>query len=84
MAYDISIKNTKSEPVTIKVIDQYPLSANSEIEVELEDPGNAVVEPETGKLTWVVTLPPNGEQKLRYTFNVKFPEKKRGVYAPRF
>lgn len=84
VAYDISIKNTKSEAVTVKVIDQYPVSANSEIEIELEDSGNALVEAETGKLTWIVTLPPNGEQKMRYSFSVKFPEKKRGVYAPRF
>jgi len=84
VAYDISVKNTKAEPVTITVIDQYPISSNGEIEVTLEDNGNAKVETEIGKMTWVLTLPPNGEQKLRYSFSVKFPEKKRGAYAPRF
>ncbi len=83
VAYDISIRNTKSEPVTVKIIDQYPISANSEIEVILEDAGGATVDAENGKLTWNPSLKPNSEQKFRYSFSVKFPEKKR-VYAPLF
>lgn len=83
VAYEISVKNTKPGPVTVKVIDQYPISGNSEIEVTLEDAGNAMVDSQTGKLTWMITLQPNGEQKIRYSYSVKFPEKKR-MYSPVF
>jgi len=83
VAYEISIRNTKAEPVTVKIIDQYPISGNSEIEVILENAGGAIVDVQTGKLTWKPVLQPNAEQKFRYSFSVKFPEKKK-AYAPLF
>lgn len=81
--YDISIRNLKGEKLFLMLYDQIPVSANSEIVVEMVDQGGADYQPETGKLTWKMELTPQQEKKLRFAFSVKYP-KSKSVYAPRF
>jgi uncharacterized protein (TIGR02231 family) len=73
-AYTISIKNTKKEAIDIKIMDQYPISQNSKIEVTLDDAGGAAVNQTEGKLTWMAHLEPNAEKKLQFSFTVKYPK----------
>jgi uncharacterized protein (TIGR02231 family) len=75
-AYEISVRNTKSEPVKIRVEDQVPVSKNSQIEVTVTDAGNANYSTETGKLVWELTLQPNETKKVVYKFDVKYPKDK--------
>ncbi len=83
VSYDISARNLKNEMLTVMMYDQIPVSANSEITVELVEQGGADYIPETGKLTWKLELKPQEEKKLRFAFSVKYPKSKQ-VYAPRF
>jgi uncharacterized protein (TIGR02231 family) len=73
-AYTINVKNTKKDAVDIKIIDQYPISQQGKIEVTLDDAGGAVIDQSTGKLIWNLHLESNGEQKLQFTFTVKYPK----------
>jgi uncharacterized protein (TIGR02231 family) len=73
-AYEITIKNTKAEPVTIIVEDQMPVSQNSQIEVTVIDTGGSRYNKDTGKLTWELGLQPNETKKVSYKFEVKFPK----------
>jgi len=73
-AYTISIKNTKKDAIDIKIMDQYPVSQNSKIEVTLDDAGGATVDQNEGKLTWMVHLESNAEKKLQFSFTVKYPK----------
>ena len=73
-AYEISVRNTKNEPVKIKVEDQVPVSQNSQIEVTVVDVGAASYNKDTGKLTWEMSLQPNETKKVVYKFDVKFPK----------
>ncbi|MGV3540844.1 MAG: DUF4139 domain-containing protein, partial [Rufibacter sp.] len=50
--YEISLRNTKAQPVTITVEDQVPVSTTSEIEVEEIDANGGSLNKETGKVTW--------------------------------
>jgi uncharacterized protein DUF4139 len=56
--------------------DQYPLSTNKEIEVELADASNAKVDKDTGMLTWQLSLAPNETKTLNFSYSVKYPKDK--------
>ena len=75
-AYQISVRNTKNEPITIVVEDQLPISQNSQIEVTPTDFGSALYNKVTGKLTWTMTLSSNETKKVSYKFEVKYPKDK--------
>ena len=75
-AYEISIRNTKTEAIKMTVEDQVPVSQNSQIEVTTTDMGGAKYSKDTGKLTWELTLQPNETKKVVYKFEVKYPKDK--------
>ena len=72
--YEITIKNNKAEAVTITVKDQYPVTTNKDIEVELNETGGATVNKETGLLSWQLSLQPNESKTLRFSYSVKYPK----------
>jgi hypothetical protein len=72
--YQITVKNNKSEAVNIVLKDQYPLSTNKEIEVELTDAANAIINKDTGTLTWNLSLNPNETRTLNFSYSVKYPK----------
>lgn len=72
--YDITIRNNKKEAVELLLKDQYPLSTNKEIEVELLQSDSAKVNAETGILTWQLQLKPNETRKIRISYRVKYPK----------
>jgi len=74
--YEITVRNTKTKPVNLKLEDQIPLSQNSDIEVKAIEISGADLNPETGKLLWNLTLQPNETQKFRLVFSVKYPKNK--------
>jgi len=74
--WEISLRNNKKQPVTLIVFDQYPVSREKDIEVELTDKGGASVESETGILRWEVTLEPGQTKKLKFRYAVKYPKER--------
>jgi uncharacterized protein (TIGR02231 family) len=77
LTYEITVRNNKSEQVNILLKDQFPLTTNKDIEVELIDDGKATsVNTEIGVLNWQLTLAPGEIKKVRYTYTVKYPKDK--------
>ena len=76
LTYEITVKNNKKDTVRMLLKDQYPLSTNKEIEVELIDNGGAEINPETGVLTWKLELAPGAVHKVRFSYSVKHPREK--------
>lgn len=74
--YDITVKNNKKEAINILVKDQYPLSQNKEIEVELLESGGVAINTETGVLNWQLHLASGESKKLRISYSVKYPKDK--------
>ncbi|MFY0482591.1 DUF4139 domain-containing protein [Flavobacterium sp. PLA-1-15] len=72
--YDITIRNNKKEAVQLLLKDQYPLSSDKEIEIELKESDGAKVNTETGILTWDLNLKPNETKKIRISYRVKYPK----------
>lgn len=74
--YDITIRNNKKEDIEMLLKDQYPLSPDKEITIELLNDGNAKVNTETGILTWELKMAPNETKKIRISYKVKYPKDK--------
>ncbi len=74
--YEITIKNNKKDAIDMLLKDQYPVSQNKEVEVELLESADAAVNDETGVLTWKLKLPPGEVRKIRISYSVKYPKDK--------
>lgn len=76
-AFEISLRNTKTEAIKIVVEDQAPVSSNSQIEVTVSDVGGARYNKTTGKLSWELSLQPNEIKKVQFKYEVKYPKDKQ-------
>ena len=76
LTYEITVKNNKKEAINLLLKDQYPLSTTKEIEIELLESNDAMVNPETGLLTWKLSLAAGESKKLRFSYSVKYPKDK--------
>ena len=74
--YDLTVRNNKKEDTFLLLKDQYPLSTDKDITIELLDDGKAKVNTETGILTWELKLAPNETKKIRISYKVKYPKDK--------
>jgi TonB-dependent SusC/RagA subfamily outer membrane receptor len=76
LTFEITVRNNKKEAVQMELKDQYPISTNKEIEVELLQHDGAAVNAETGILSWNVQLAPGEVKKFRVSYSVKYPKDK--------
>ncbi|HPG73904.1 MAG TPA: DUF4139 domain-containing protein, partial [Bacteroidales bacterium] len=90
-AYEIQVKNNRNKAVNIEIIDQIPVSQESEIEVGVNDISSAEYNNTSGLLKWNTELQPGKSQKFTVSFWVKYPKnkpvqmaRKRSVSAPKF
>ncbi|HBD26397.1 DUF4139 domain-containing protein [Flavobacterium sp.] len=74
--YDITVKNNKKEAIEMLLKDQYPISTDKEITIELLENVKAKVNAETGILTWDVKLNAGETKKFRISYKVKYPKDK--------
>lgn len=74
--YDLTVRNNKKEEVQMLLKDQYPLSSDKDITIEVLDDGNTKVNTETGIMTWELKLAPNETKKIRISYKVKYPKDK--------
>ncbi|OSZ80358.1 hypothetical protein CAP36_03645 [Chitinophagaceae bacterium IBVUCB2] len=77
--YEILVKNNKITDVNLLLKDQYPLSNIKEVTVTLEDGSDAMVNAETGVLTWKLDLKPGESKKVRFSYVVKYPKDQKIV-----
>jgi uncharacterized protein (TIGR02231 family) len=74
--YEVTVRNNKKEKIRLLLKDQYPISSDKDIEEELLDSGGAVVDKETGILTWNLELAPGESRHFRISYSVKYPKDK--------
>ena len=79
LSYELVAKNNRNILVDIEIVDQIPISQNSEIEVKVLEVSGAEMNMETGKLKWRFKLPPGQSKKLRLSFSIKYP---KGMTVP--
>lgn len=72
--WKISVKNNKSLAIKMTLLDQVPVSTSKEIEVSIEELSKAIIEKETGKVTWNFMLKPSKQKVVELKYSVKFPK----------
>lgn len=71
--WEIVLRNTGNEPVSITVKDQIPVSRQSDISVELTERSGAVFNENTGILEWDISLEPGQTQTIPFSYRIEYP-----------
>ncbi len=73
-SYTLNVKNSYGEAVDITLLDQLPVSANSDITVEKMQYGQAQFDAKTGELSWTLKLSGKENVSLPFSYSVKYPK----------
>lgn len=74
--YEIIVKNNRKVPIGIEIVDQLPVSQESDIDVSILDISEAVHEPLSGKLSWDYTLQAGESKQMNISFSIRYPKNK--------
>ncbi|WP_169513371.1 DUF4139 domain-containing protein [Flexithrix dorotheae] len=72
--FEITIRNTKTEDITLFVKDNVPVSKDSRVEVTLEESKGASYNANTGILEWKMDLKPSETKTLKFSYAIKYPK----------
>ncbi len=72
--YEISLRNTRKQAITLTVYDQFPLSNVKNIEILNKKAPQAEVNEETGLVTWNLTLAAGQSEALRLEYRIQSPK----------
>jgi hypothetical protein len=74
VGYEISIRNKKSQPLTIVIEDQIPLANDKDISVDKVEDSDAEHNAETGILKWKKQIDPGKTELISLKYAVRFPK----------
>ena len=76
--YQLTVRNNQNVPVTMTLKDQYPLSTQSEIKVELlkETSEWSFNKTDIGVVTWDFELQPGEQKVFKIAYSVRYPKDK--------
>jgi hypothetical protein len=73
-AWQTTVKNNKSQPINMIILDQVPVSTIEEIEVNVQDVSGAKHDLESGEIKWEFKLDPADKKELDLKYSVKYPK----------
>ncbi|HET8864732.1 MAG TPA: mucoidy inhibitor MuiA family protein [Gracilimonas sp.] len=79
-SWEISIRNTKSNPIQITLKDQIPLSQDENIEVDSNQLSGGILDNDSGIVTWNLQLDPGETKTLRLGYEIEYPKGKEITY----
>jgi len=74
LSFELVAKNNRKNSIDIEILDQIPISKNSEIEVKDMELSGAEYNPVTGEVKWKYNLKPGESKKMILTFYIKYPK----------
>lgn len=74
IAWKLSVRNTRPEPVTLTLYDQLPVSRNSNITVTAEEISSGTLDEAKGIITWQINLQPGEQREWSLRYKVKYPK----------
>jgi uncharacterized protein (TIGR02231 family) len=83
-SYRITVKNLHERTIPVTVIDQIPVSQNSDIKIELlgkTAPTKRDMEDKRGLLAWEMELKPDEEKAVEFGYRVTWPAAKKITYG---
>jgi uncharacterized protein (TIGR02231 family) len=82
--FRITLKNLHERSIPVAVIDQMPVSQNSDIKIELigkTPPSKRDLDDKRGVLAWEIKLEPDEERAVDFGYRVTWPAAKRLLYS---
>ena len=79
VGYEISIRNKKSQHLTIVVEDQIPIANDKDISVDKLEDSDAEYDAETGLLKWKKEIDPGKTELINLKYVVRFPKNSRMI-----
>ncbi len=73
----LTVRNNKTNPVSITLNDQIPVSSNSGITVDPIDLSGGKLDSQTGEIKWDLTIKPGETKQIVLTYSVKYPKDKK-------
>ena len=73
------MKNLKSTPINLTLLDQIPITQNGDISIEAKNISNAKKEDRTGILEWRINLKPKDKKVIDFRFKVKHDKNKNVI-----
>lgn len=70
------ISSRKAIPVTLNLEDQIPVSTSSEVTVEKLELSDALLDANSGMLSWKLQIQPNEKKEIKVGYQVKYPKNK--------
>lgn len=71
-----TVRNTRAESINLLLIDQVPISSNSEIEITRDASSGAIYNAETGEVRWEKVINPGQNSIFNLKYSVKYPKNK--------
>lgn len=71
MSYNIEMRNLKSAPIDIVILDQIPITTNPEIEISALELDKGKLNDKTGKIEWTINLKPKENKNINLKYRVK-------------
>ena len=78
-AWNISIKNNKSQKINISISDQIPISTLEEIKIDMNETNTGKLNKETGEILWKFELPASTSKNLKLGYSVKYPKNRNVI-----
>lgn len=75
--WEITVRNNKSIPIEIEILDQIPLTRRKEIEVKLIEKGKAEYVEKVGRMLWNLNIPAGKSETVYLKYSVDYPEGKQ-------
>ncbi|MDR2186681.1 MAG: DUF4139 domain-containing protein [Azonexus sp.] len=72
----LTARNTRAEAIDLVIIDQAPVSRDSEIRIEDLRHGDASFDAASGELQWTLKLAPNEARTLPFSWTVRYPKER--------
>jgi TonB-dependent SusC/RagA subfamily outer membrane receptor len=79
LAYKLTLRNNKTYPVTIKLVDQIPVSTTKDIQVEAIELSGGTLDDDTGIVEWEPELKPNETKETILKYAVRYPRNKKVI-----
>ncbi|MCW3071107.1 MAG: hypothetical protein JWO44_997 [Bacteroidetes bacterium] len=72
--WDITVRNGKQQSIDIILEDQFPVSADSKIDVKQEEKSGGKLDEKTGIVTWQYQLEPGGTKTMQLKYTARYPK----------
>ena len=76
-AWKIDVKNKKKLPIKILIEDQFPISTEAQIEIDLISYKGGELDKESNIVSWNLAIEPGGAKEVELQYSVKYPKHKK-------